>query len=476
MEETTHQTSQARIEANRRNAQKSTGPRTPEGKAKSSRNRLVHGLRANKHLILDDDPADFLLLLQDFIDRFQPVGEVKRTRPAHGRLSMAPRLRLHHGSRPLPRTPPDHRRTGCLPPARLRRGSAGCCRSRPTRPAPASRTRSRGPPGPRLQPRLHGPRSITTLTRYETSIERTLDRCIRRLKSLQADRQATPAGPEPDTPSANPTAPTESNYHSNPANEGIQETRNLSPTTHNPPPTTGAKRPSAPTAPGCGKVAPQIRDLTMKVLSSVFLSIFLVNLQASQNLDRARQLEESGDGPGARALLQHAAQASPGNIAALTEYAEFLDSHADPATAEAYAKLLDALDQPANPQAPRGYCAAPGRIVALKRRPGRRHALSGDLSHRRRPAPGSAALPSGPPANPADQYVEIPGPLHSFGRMAAISSDAQPTMCCPRWRATWSPMVSRRPTATKRWSRPSISNWCIAISPRRARSRSSPAR
>jgi hypothetical protein len=37
-------TSQRRIEANRRNAQFSTGPRTPEGKARCSQNSRKHGL------------------------------------------------------------------------------------------------------------------------------------------------------------------------------------------------------------------------------------------------------------------------------------------------------------------------------------------------------------------------------------------------------------------------------------------------
>ena len=36
-------TSQRRIDANRRNAQRSTGPRTPQGKKRSSRNALKHG-------------------------------------------------------------------------------------------------------------------------------------------------------------------------------------------------------------------------------------------------------------------------------------------------------------------------------------------------------------------------------------------------------------------------------------------------
>ena len=44
-------TSQRRIEANRRNAQKSTGPKTPQGKAISSRNNTIHGLYAKSPVI-----------------------------------------------------------------------------------------------------------------------------------------------------------------------------------------------------------------------------------------------------------------------------------------------------------------------------------------------------------------------------------------------------------------------------------------
>ena len=67
---------EAQVNANRENAKKSTGPRTAEGKAASSRNRLLHGLRANKHILVDeDDPEDFLILLKDLYDRFQPAGD-----------------------------------------------------------------------------------------------------------------------------------------------------------------------------------------------------------------------------------------------------------------------------------------------------------------------------------------------------------------------------------------------------------------
>jgi hypothetical protein len=49
----------AQIAANRRNAIKSTGPRTAAGKVASSRNGLRHGLAARAAVIPGEDPADF---------------------------------------------------------------------------------------------------------------------------------------------------------------------------------------------------------------------------------------------------------------------------------------------------------------------------------------------------------------------------------------------------------------------------------
>ena len=47
------------IAANRRNALRSTGPRTAAGKAASSRNALRHGLAARTAVVPGEDPADF---------------------------------------------------------------------------------------------------------------------------------------------------------------------------------------------------------------------------------------------------------------------------------------------------------------------------------------------------------------------------------------------------------------------------------
>lgn len=49
--------SQKQLEANRRNALMSTGPKTPEGKAAVSRNALKHGL-LSKEVVLDDESGE----------------------------------------------------------------------------------------------------------------------------------------------------------------------------------------------------------------------------------------------------------------------------------------------------------------------------------------------------------------------------------------------------------------------------------
>ncbi len=50
---------EAQIIANRRNAQKSTGPRTPDGKAAVSQNPVKHGLTAATDVINTESKADF---------------------------------------------------------------------------------------------------------------------------------------------------------------------------------------------------------------------------------------------------------------------------------------------------------------------------------------------------------------------------------------------------------------------------------
>lgn len=61
------------IAANRANAQKSTGPSTPEGKAKSSLNSLRHGLLARTVVLQGESEDRFNETFQAVLDEFNPA-------------------------------------------------------------------------------------------------------------------------------------------------------------------------------------------------------------------------------------------------------------------------------------------------------------------------------------------------------------------------------------------------------------------
>jgi hypothetical protein len=68
--------SQKQIDANRRNAQKSTGPKTKEGKAKSSMNSIKYGIYSDKFLIKDEKKEDFDEYSNGFINWLNPTNPV----------------------------------------------------------------------------------------------------------------------------------------------------------------------------------------------------------------------------------------------------------------------------------------------------------------------------------------------------------------------------------------------------------------
>src|SRR5437660_10219908 len=61
-----------RLAANRRNALRSTGPRTTEGKRRSSTNALKHGLCANTVLLPGECPAAFATARHELKQEFRP--------------------------------------------------------------------------------------------------------------------------------------------------------------------------------------------------------------------------------------------------------------------------------------------------------------------------------------------------------------------------------------------------------------------
>jgi len=84
--------SEAQVEANRVNAQKSTGPRTPEGKAAVSQNAVKHGLLAERVVIKDEDPGEFEFYRRSLLAELCPVGDYE-TILAERAASLAWRLR-----------------------------------------------------------------------------------------------------------------------------------------------------------------------------------------------------------------------------------------------------------------------------------------------------------------------------------------------------------------------------------------------
>src|SRR5687767_8968321 len=71
--------SQAQIEANRRNAQKSTGPVTELGRTASKLNALKHGMTAATSVLPHEDANAFFELKQSLMEEHRPGSGVEAT-------------------------------------------------------------------------------------------------------------------------------------------------------------------------------------------------------------------------------------------------------------------------------------------------------------------------------------------------------------------------------------------------------------
>jgi hypothetical protein len=70
--------SEKKREANRRNAQLSTGPTSPEGRKTVSRNAVTHGLRARHVVTIAERPAEFERLCADLEAEWDPQTHAER--------------------------------------------------------------------------------------------------------------------------------------------------------------------------------------------------------------------------------------------------------------------------------------------------------------------------------------------------------------------------------------------------------------
>lgn len=69
--------SERQIDANRKNAQKSTGPQTEEGKERSSQNSVKHGVLARALVIQGENIAMYQEFREQLFDDLHPVGAME---------------------------------------------------------------------------------------------------------------------------------------------------------------------------------------------------------------------------------------------------------------------------------------------------------------------------------------------------------------------------------------------------------------
>ena len=186
--------SQSQIDANRINAQKSTGPRTPEGKARSRRNGLLHGLTAKTCMLEDEDPEGFTDLVYEISDKYRPqdtdedfcIERMAKARWRYNRI-MPLEAAIFNIRLTVDQAPKE------VVAALSQEGQRAWAYMRDA----------------------NGGNALSKLSRYETSLLREYDRSRQELEKLQKARAARPPQPpvaeelrrEPDLP-VSPIPPT----------------------------------------------------------------------------------------------------------------------------------------------------------------------------------------------------------------------------------------------------------------------------
>src|SRR5581483_5092732 len=166
----------------------------------------------------------------------------------------------------------------------------------------------------------------------------------------------------------------------------------------------------------------------MSVRSTVLLLISVLPLSASEALDKAHQLEDAGDSIAARDLYAKAIRLTPNDAELLGGYADFLSRFHDPGAAAAYRKAASVWKADGKTQ---DAAAAARRAVLLDLIRGDRKAADADLAGYRAFGGMELQLPEPARASAEKQSIDVPGPLRSFARMAAISPDAAPEDVLP---------------------------------------------
>ncbi|MES1258366.1 MAG: hypothetical protein ABUS51_08045 [Acidobacteriota bacterium] len=166
----------------------------------------------------------------------------------------------------------------------------------------------------------------------------------------------------------------------------------------------------------------------MLLRTTVTFLFLMLPLCASEATEKAHKFEDAGNSAAARAVYRQSLQATPNDAELRTAHAEFLERYHDPAAREEYRKAARAWKQEGRSAE---ALAAARRTVLLDLIDGDRKAVETDLADYRSLGGSDLQLPAPSAEGAKRQVVEIPGPLRSFARMAAISSESAPEDVLP---------------------------------------------
>ncbi len=165
--------SEARIAANRSNALKSTGPRTPEGKQASRANSSKHGLTGSGPVVPELEAAEVERRNASFVRELNPSGEVGQVLIRHAaRMSVRMERCAHHAT--------------AIDAARVRRALADFAPTEGCPPEEADRLRDEV-----ATVALFDPSKEATLARkYELAAERGFFRALKEFQAIEKQIQA----------------------------------------------------------------------------------------------------------------------------------------------------------------------------------------------------------------------------------------------------------------------------------------------
>ncbi len=174
-------TSQVQSEANRRNALKSTGPKSKKGKGRARLNALKHGLRAKDIVLASEDEREFDGLRQALITELGPEGSLEEQLAERIVVCLWRLRRVYPIEAGILRKTSLTMENNYAIEEANRRGHESVTKAKLRREAQS--------PGAAFRHDAVYGDAIGKLSRYETAIERSLFRALHLFEQMQATRR-----------------------------------------------------------------------------------------------------------------------------------------------------------------------------------------------------------------------------------------------------------------------------------------------